>query len=91
MSRVTVVDVLDAGACIDGVLQFIAANGMRIECDSGEFDEPYIQAAKLNGDGDGYGDGYGYGYDDGDGYGYGDVYGYGYGYGDGDDDGDGGL
>ena len=59
MSRVTVVDVLDAGACIDGVLQFIAANGMRIECDSGEFDEPYIQAAKLNGDGDGYGNGYG--------------------------------
>ena len=71
MSRVTVVDVLDAGACIDGVLQFIAANGMRIECDSGEFDEPYIQAAKLNGDGDGYGDGYGYGYGDGDGFGYG--------------------
>ena len=95
MSRVTVVDVLDAGACIDGVLQFIAANGMRIECDSGEFDEPYIQQAKLNGYGDGYGDGYGNGYGngngngDGDGNGNGDGngdgygYGYGYGYGDG--------
>ena len=94
MSRVTVIDVLDAGACIDGVLQFIAANGMRIECDSGEFDEPYIQqAANGDGDGDGYGYGYGYGYGNGngngDGYGYGngngdgygDGYGYGYGYG----------
>ena len=37
MSRVTVIDVLETGACIDGVLKFVADHAGRIECDSAEF------------------------------------------------------
>ncbi len=87
MSRVTVIDVLETGACIDGVLKFVADHAGRIECDSAEFPhEAHIQeAAGIDGYGDGDGDGYG----DGDGDGYGDGYGYGYGNGNGDGDGDG--
>ena len=68
MSRVTVIDVLETGACIDGVLKFVDHAG-RIECDSAEFPhEAHIQeAAGIDGYGKGYGDGDGYGY----GYGYG--------------------
>ena len=81
MSRVTVIDVLETGACIDGVFKFVADHAGRIECDSAEFPhEAHIQEA-AGIDGNGYGDG--------DGYGYGNGYGYGYGYGDGDGNGDG--
>ena len=59
-ARVTVSDVLDIGACIDGVKDFIERNGMRITCDPADFpSEDWIQKAANNG--------YGYGYGDGDG------------------------
>ena len=69
VSRVTVIDVLDAGACIGGVLAWIKSNGMLIECSSTDFPhERHIQqAASMDSDGfgDGDGNGYGYGYGDG--------------------------
>ena len=84
---VTVCDVLDIGACLGGVKEFIKAHGGMIATPADLFpNSTHIQrAANGNGYGDGYGDGdgYGYGYGDGDG----DGYGYGYGYGDGDGDG----
>ena len=87
---VTVVDVLDAGACIDGVKAFILKNGRVISCNPSDYaGEPYITAAAQgdgNGDGYGYGDGSGLGGGNGDGFGdgNGDGNGNGNGYGDGD-------
>ena len=93
---VTVVDVLDTGACIDGVKEFVSKVGAIVGKASDYLCEAWIQSA-ANSSGYGYGDGYGdgYGYGDGDGYGYGSGYGDGYGdgdgygYGDGDGYGDG--
>ena len=76
---VTVCDVLDAGACIDGVIEFVKRHAV-IKVVPAEWpSEAWIQKAAGDGDGYGDGDGSGYGY----GYGYGDGYGYGYGDGDG--------
>ena len=78
---VTVVDVLDAGACIDGVKRFLLDAGGRIAGATDQLMKAFDEegrgwvAKASNADGDGYGDGYGYG----DGDGYGDGYGYGYG------------
>ena len=100
---VTVVDVLDTGACIDGVMTFVEKIGGAIIGRARDFlTNVWIQSA-ANNRGDGYGDGYGsgsgsgygcgdgYGDGYGDGSGYGDDYGDGYGdcYGDGYGDGDG--
>ena len=84
-------DVVDAGACLDGVV----AACKKAKIWAGTVDEllpkfkgneHYIlKAAKRDGygygygDGDGNGNGYGDGYGDGNGYGYGDGDGYGYG------------
>lgn len=73
-SIVTVVDVMDSGARIDGVLDVVSANKGIISDDPSKHpDTLYIQLSA--GDGYGYGDRYGYG--NGDGYGYGDGDGYG--------------
>ena len=91
--RVTVCDVLDNGACIDGVLQWVDEHKVIADIPS-RYPEPEIVRAACadgngngygdgNGSGDGYGDGSGYGYGDGSGYGSGDGSGYGSGYGDG--------
>ena len=87
--RVTVVDVLDAGACIDGVKDFILLHSMQIAGNLRDHlsDLWITRAAHCDGHGDGDGDGDGDGY--GDGYGYGYGYGYGDGYGNGIGDGDG--
>ena len=87
--RITVCDVLDAGACLDGVLPLVMrfgleANVAELRAAVARSEVEYVdKAARANGygSGDGYGYGYGsgYGYGDGDG----DGYGYGYGYGDG--------
>ena len=82
--RVTVIDVLDTGACFDGVVEWIAAHGGLIAGPTADHvgNEYIARAANATGDatGDGYGYGYGYGYGDGDGYGYGNGYGDGDGY-----------
>ena len=66
---ITCQDVVAAGACVDGVKQWVAKQGIhaggRAELRTRFPSNEYI------GDGDGDGDGYGYGY----GYGYGDGYG----------------
>ena len=70
--RVTVVDVLDAGACIEGVKSFIQANGGVIVAETAKFlrkSEWIAKAANAGLAGNGYGDGYGNGYGYGDGYG----------------------
>ena len=72
---VTVVDVLDAGACISGVMDFIDEHtGGVIAGDTAKLlrtsDASGIDWITRASNGDGYG--YGYGYGDGDGYGYGD-------------------
>ncbi len=104
--RVTVVDVLDTGACYDGVKAWVLKNRLIAGDTKLYVADEYIARAACadgygNGDGYGYGDGYGdgngYGNGNGDGYGYGYGYGngngdgYGYGYGDGNGDGYGGL
>jgi hypothetical protein len=90
---VTVVDVIETGACIDGVKEWLEKNQRQIAGPTEKYrSNGYIVKASHadgygygDGDGDGYGygdgdgDGDGYGYGDGDGDGYG--YGYGYGYG----------
>ena len=90
---ITVIDVLDAGACIDGVLEYVDATKV-IAGDAVEssLTRGWVQKVQSgngdgygdgNGNGNGYGDGNGYGNGYGDGYGYGNGYGYGYGDGDG--------
>jgi len=57
---VTVCDVLDAGACIDGVLEFVRRH-LLIACTADQFPrESWIQDV-ANRYGSGSGDGYGYG------------------------------
>jgi len=62
---VTVVDVLEVGACIDGVKNFVVSHGGLIAGLASDFpDEPYVQNAAnalagAVGDGDGDGGGYG--------------------------------
>lgn len=83
---VTVVDVLDAGACISGVLGFVEKHNGVIVAETAKFSKKSEWIAKAT-NADGYGNGNGYGDGNGDGNGYGDGdgdgYGYGYGYGDG--------
>ena len=77
---VTVVDVLDAGACISGVMDFIeehtggviAGDTAKLLRTSDASGRNWITRAS---NADGYGYGYGYGDGDGDGDGYGDGYG----------------
>jgi len=93
---VTVVDILESGACIRGVLTYVERNGMLIAgpaVDTRDSGDRIARAANLagsgsgdgygsgSGDGSGYGSGYGYGSGDGSGDGYGSGYGYGDGYG----------
>ena len=79
---VTVVDVLDTGACLDGVVDWVARHHGRIAGNPVAHQNTWIaKAARLSGSGSGYGYGYGSGY--GSGSGSGDGYGSGYGYGDG--------
>jgi hypothetical protein len=87
---VTVCDVLDAGACLEGVKKFIAnthgnpiAGGISEHRDRDGF---IANAAHADGSGYGYGsgDGSGSGSGSGSGYGYGSGDGSGYGYGSGD-------
>ena len=72
LETVTVVDVLESGACYDGVLGWIKENGNIISgpTDTYSANEYILTAARGNGDGNG--DGYGYGDGDGNGYGNGD-------------------
>jgi len=74
LDNVTVIDVLESGACIDGVLgvvgRTLTISGPPTDT---QMTETWLaKAARLDGSGDG------------DGYGYGDGYGSGYGYGSGD-------
>ena len=76
LAVVTVVDVLESGACYSGVVEWILDNGRVISGPADKYNNEHIlRAARLDGYGYGYGDGYGNG--DGDGDGYGDGYGYG--------------
>ena len=81
LSIVTVADVLNVGACYDGVVAWVKRHKGVIAVDPAtEPKNEWIQkAAKRDGDGEGNGNGYGdgYGYGDGDGDGDGDGYGYG--------------
>ena len=54
---VTVVDVLDTGACPDGVFEWLLKHKRLISGDPAKYrDDEYIQkAANTNGSGDGYG------------------------------------
>jgi hypothetical protein len=81
---VTVVDVLESGACIDGVKEYVAANGGVIAgpIAGRQRNEWIAKASHCYGDGSGDGSGYGSG--SGYGYGYGSGSGDGYGSGDGD-------
>ena len=77
---VTVVDVLDTGACLDGVVDWVAKNQGRIAGNPVLHTNTWIaKAARLSGSGTGSGDGYGYGDGSGDGYGSGSGSGSGYG------------
>lgn len=74
--RVTVIDVLEEGACWEGVRRWVEREGRIAGPVAAEADEHILRAARLDGYGSGYGDGDGsgdgYGYGSGDGYGYGD-------------------
>jgi len=94
--RVTIQDVVDAGACTDGVLRFVAEHGV-IAMPASQLADlvahnliytPLDGFGDAGNDGDGYGNGYGYGSGNGYGEGYGDCYGDGNGRGGG---GDGGM
>ena len=88
-TALTVIDVLDSGACLDGVCKWVEAHGGRIAGRTKSYWKQRELSKAANGDGSGYGSGYGDGSGDGSGSGYGSGYGYGYGYGYGDGDGDG--
>jgi hypothetical protein len=82
---ITVVDLLESGACVEGVKEAVEEHGVIAAETREHASNPYVsKAADADGDGDGYGSGYGYGDGDGYGYGYGSGYGDGYGSGDGD-------
>jgi len=95
MDVVTVIDVLESGACYAGVSDYIATTRVIAgpPVDVSGTDSRLAKVARRDGYGDGSGSGYGSGDGDGDGDGdgYGDGYGSGSGsgYGDGDGDGDG--
>ena len=94
---ITVDDVVRAGACADGAVEwrdrnFPEATAVPVDkllavAEDDEREYILIAAGRVDGDGNGdgcgygNGNGYGYGYGDGYGYGYGSGYGYGYGYG----------
>jgi hypothetical protein len=87
-ARVTAFELLESGACCDGVARAALKHGLSQPTEAAlalaGAHRDYVEAATYSdGYGDGYGDGSGYGYGDGDGYGYGygDGYGDGYGYG----------
>jgi len=88
LERITAVDLLDAGACVDGVKESVEKNSALAmnTSDAVQISEWASKAAHADGYGDGYGhgygNGYGYGYGYGDGHGHGDGDGYGHGYGD---------
>ena len=80
LERITAVDLLDAGACLEGVKDAVEENGaLAMETARAVRISDWAKKAAHSDGGDGDGDGYGYG--DGGG-------GYGYGYGDGDGDGE---
>ena len=81
--RVTAADLLDAGACAEGVGKAVLRHRASAVETQDHLEEDWVRKASRF-DGYGYGSGSGYGYGDGDGYGSGDGSGYGYGYGDGD-------
>ena len=73
---ITVADLLDSGACYDGILKAIQGRGAISASTEAVVSNPYAaKAANASGSGYGYGSGSGDG--DGDGDGYGDGYGYG--------------
>jgi len=84
--RVTAADLLDAGACAEGVGKAVLRRRASVAETQSHLEEDWVRKAARA---DGYGDGDGHGYGYGDGYGDGHGYGYGYGYGDGDGCGDG--
>jgi len=90
LDRVTVIDVLESGACWEGVRDYILATRVIAAepIDTTKTEGRLRVVSKRDGTGTGTGYGYGSGHScgDGDGYGtgYGDGYGDGYGYGDGD-------
>jgi hypothetical protein len=101
-THITVDDVVAAGACVEGVYEFIADNQLAetlypvkdllaiADCEAAEYIVKAAQPEILNQDNYGYGYNYNYGDGYGDGYGHGDGYGgdnYGYDYGHGQGDG----
>lgn len=65
-SRVTVIDVLESGACIEGVKKWIVANRGVIAGETAkQSNENILSAANADGNGNGYGYGNGDGYGDG--------------------------
>ena len=65
---VTVADVLESGACYDGVCEWVKSHGGIISGRASEHShENILKAAWADGYGDGYGYGSGSGYGDGDG------------------------
>ena len=88
-ASVSAADLLESGACIDGVARAVVALGLLVApldvaMKAAGCDRKYVESASnSNGSGSGNGDGYGDGSGDADGSGYGDGYGYGGGSGDG--------
>ena len=76
---VTVADVLESGACMEGVAKWVTAHRGVISGPADKHDNEFVRKAANA-------DGYGYGYGDGDGDGYGYGSGYGSGSGDGEDE-----
>ena len=66
--RVTVVDVLETGACFEGVIDWVLKNRRIIAGDSSQYQDEHIDKTARK---DGYGYGYGYGYGSGSGSGNG--------------------
>ena len=77
LERITAVDLLDAGACVDGVKEAVEKNSALAmnTSDAVQISEWALKAAHADGYGYGYGYGDGYGDGDGDGDGYGSGYG----------------
>lgn len=92
LSIVTIQDVVDAGFCVEGVMEWVGRYGLIAGRPQEHLDQSEIQvAARLDGYGDGCGgDGHG-GYGSRGGYGSYGGYGYGHGYGYGSYDGYGGC
>jgi hypothetical protein len=89
---ITVCDVIDVGACYDGVIGYIETHSKLISAPCITVDHDYsVIASNRQRESYGYGDECGHRYGDGNGDGYGEAYGniggYGYGYVDGYGDG----